>query len=157
MSVDTTRLVHDCIMESQQKVGWETHSLGPHPAVPWSPAVTAVPYSRLLNGHQPQTLCQQPDGKQPTSHLRHPLLLCICFLGEANEAHPTLNNFTGSIWYNEAINSMRNAETFLFWFFSTAPINADLIISLSDQALSASLCFIPILSSPFHLVYPHGP
>lgn len=51
---------------------------------------------------------------------------------------------------------MRNADI-SFLVFSTAPVNADLIISLSDQALSASLCFIPILSSPFHLVYPHGP
>lgn len=69
---------------------------------------------------------------------------------------PDLNNSTGSIWYNEAMSSLRNAVTFHFGF-STAPVNAYLIISLSDQALSASLCFIPILSSPFHLVYPHGP
>lgn len=110
----------------------------------------------LTHGLQPRALFEQSDGKQATSHLHQPLLLCISFPGEANEARPALNNYTGSIWYNEAISSMRNADI-SFLVFSTAPVNADLIISLSDQALSASLCFIPILSSPFHLVYPHGP
>lgn len=64
----------------------------------------------LANELQPQVLSEQPGGKQPSSHRRHPLLLCISFLGEANEAHPALNNYTGSIWYNEAISSMRNAD-----------------------------------------------
>lgn len=84
------------------------------------------------------------------SPLHHPLPLSISCLREPNEAHPALISYPGSIWYNEAISSMRNAEMFLFGFFSfsTAPVNVDRIISLSDQALSASLCFIPILSSP---------